>query len=171
MLIAKFLSNIILFPVYRIPWHLKPDRSQNFYNCDYGNEPPAGKVCNFEVNNFGSPCSQENDYNYHRQSPCVFLMLDKIPGWTPEYYNASELPEKMPQDLQNHIKEMENFKHQQLSTIWVSCDGENPADQENVGRIAYYPRRGFPGYFFPYQDQEGYLSPLVAVHFERPACM
>jgi sodium/potassium-transporting ATPase subunit beta len=56
----------------------------------------------------------------------------------------------------------------QLSTIWVSCEGENPADIENVGKIAYYPRRGFPGYYYPYENSEGYLSPLVAVHFERP---
>jgi sodium/potassium-transporting ATPase subunit beta len=116
-------------------------------------------------------------------------MLDKIPGWTPEYYNASELPGRMPQDLQNHIENLGRSKPQevgffqaiqypkitktfllQLKTIWVSCHGENPADVDNIGRISYYPRRGFPGYFFPYQNQEGYLSPLVALHFERPAC-
>lgn len=56
----------------------------------------------------------------------------------------------------------------QLNTIWVSCEGENPADLENVGPIKYYPRRGFPGYYYPYENSEGYLSPLVAVHFERP---
>ena len=56
----------------------------------------------------------------------------------------------------------------QLNTIWVSCEGENPADLENVGPIKYYPRRGFPGFYYPYENSEGYLSPLVAVHFERP---
>lgn len=55
-----------------------------------------------------------------------------------------------------------------LNTIWVSCEGENPADVENVGPIEYYPRRGFPGYYYPYENSEGYLSPLVAVHFARP---
>lgn len=57
---------------------------------------------------------------------------------------------------------------EQLNTVWVSCEGENPADIENVGPIKYYPRRGFPGYFYPFENSEGYLSPLVAVHFERP---
>lgn len=55
-----------------------------------------------------------------------------------------------------------------MNTIWVSCEGENPADLENIGPVKYFPRRGFPGYYFPYQNSEGYLSPLVAVHFERP---
>lgn len=50
----------------------------------------------------------------------------------------------------------------------MSCEGENPADLENVGPIKYYPRQGFPGYYYPYENSEGYLSPLVAVHFERP---
>lgn len=50
----------------------------------------------------------------------------------------------------------------------MSCEGENPADVENIGPIEYYPRRGFPGYYYPYENSEGYLSPLVAVHFARP---
>lgn len=57
----------------------------------------------------------------------------------------------------------------QLNTIWVSCEGENPADVENVGPIKYIPSsRGFPGYFYPYENSEGYLSPVIAIHFERP---
>lgn len=50
----------------------------------------------------------------------------------------------------------------------MSCEGENPADVENIGPIEYYPRQGFPGYYYPYENSEGYLSPLVAVHFTRP---
>lgn len=57
----------------------------------------------------------------------------------------------------------------ELNTVWVSCEGENPADVENIGPINYAPKRGFPSYFFPYQNTKGYLSPLVAILFERPA--
>ena len=57
----------------------------------------------------------------------------------------------------------------QLNTIWVSCHGEAPADREHIGEIKIYPLPGFPGYFYPYTNTEGYLSPLVAVHFRRPA--
>jgi sodium/potassium-transporting ATPase subunit beta len=56
-----------------------------------------------------------------------------------------------------------------MNTVWVSCEGENPADAENIGPIQYLPSRGFPGYFFPFTNKEGYLSPLVAVLFEKPA--
>lgn len=52
--------------------------------------------------------------------------------------------------------------------MWVNCEGENPADVENIGPINYYPLRGFPGYYFPFRNEEGYLSPLVAVNFEQP---
>lgn len=72
----------------------------------------------------------------------------------------------MPLDLREHITGLKNTRH--LDTIWVSCEGENPADQENIGPIEYIPRRGFPGYFYPFENSEGYLSPLVAIHFVRP---
>lgn len=53
--------------------------------------------------------------------------------------------------------------------MWVSCEGENPADVENIGSIQYFPMRGFPGYFFPYKNQDRYLSPVIAIWFENPA--
>lgn len=56
----------------------------------------------------------------------------------------------------------------QLNTVWVSCEGENPADVENIGSIKYIPHQGFPHYYFPYKNYEGYLSPFVAVHIEKP---
>lgn len=57
----------------------------------------------------------------------------------------------------------------QLNTIWLSCDGLYPADKEYIGPIKYYPFQGFPGYFYPYNGQDDYMSPLVAIHLERPA--
>lgn len=173
--------------MYKTPG-LTPGRGQNIYNCDYTQPPPPGQVCDVDIKNW-APCTQENNYNYHRSAPCIFLKLNKIYGWIPEYYNQTDqLPNGMPKDLQDHIKDIEKtqrpavriflwlflIKHLitcfsfQLNTIWVSCEGENPADIENVGPIKYYPRRGFPGYFYPFENSEGYLSPLVAVHFERP---
>jgi len=57
----------------------------------------------------------------------------------------------------------------QLNTVWVSCTGENPHDRENIGEINYYPKEhGFPGFYYPYENIPGYLSPVVAVHFVRP---
>jgi hypothetical protein len=46
----------------------------------------------------------------------------------------------------------------------VDCRGENPADEEGMGPIEYFPKsRGFPSYYFPFENQEAYESPLVAV--------
>jgi len=60
------------------------------------------------------------------------------------------------------------FEILQHEIIWVSCEGENPADIENLGPIQYYPTRGFPGYYFPFLNQKGYLPPILAINFERP---
>lgn len=58
---------------------------------------------------------------------------------------------------------------QEKQTVWVSCEGETPTDVEYLGPVKYYPNiQGFPGYYFPYVNSEGYLSPLVAVHFVQP---
>lgn len=74
----------------------------------------------------------------------------------------------MPKDLKDYIAAEKAKEPLSLNTIWVSCEGENPADQENIGPVHILPRRGFPGYYYPYEHSEGYLSPLVAVHFENP---
>lgn len=55
----------------------------------------------------------------------------------------------------------------QLDTVWVSCEGENPADKEFIGAVEYIPFQGFPGYFYPFLGVENYVSPLVAVHFKN----
>lgn len=156
--LTKFLA------VYKTPG-LTPGRGQNIYNCKYTSPPPPGQVCDVNIKDF-DVCTQENNYSYHKSSPCIFLKLNKIYGWIPEYYNQSVgLPDKMPSNLKEYIAKQDPIE---LNTIWVSCEGENPADVENIGPIEYYPRRGFPGYYYPYENSEGYLSPLVAVHFARP---
>ncbi|KAK2147833.1 hypothetical protein LSH36_532g04037 [Paralvinella palmiformis] len=43
-----------------------------------------------------------------------------------------------------------------------------PADHENIGNISYWPAEGWPGYFFPYLNQEGFRSPLVMIRFDNP---
>ncbi|XP_075212357.1 sodium/potassium-transporting ATPase subunit beta-2-like [Lycorma delicatula] len=145
-----------------------PGRGQNTFKCDYDRFPGPGQVCEIDAQGW-YPCVKENHYNYHQQGPCIFIKLNKIYGWRPEFYNdTNDLPEKMPQTLKNYIYEQANISLASLNTVWVSCEGENPADVEHIGSVKYEPRQGFPGYFFPYENSEGYLSPLVAVIFERP---
>ena len=52
--------------------------------------------------------------------------------------------------------------------VWISCEGENPADKDNIGEIEYMPYPGIPTYYFPYENQEGYLSPAIFAHFKNP---
>uniref|UniRef100_A0A1B6GZX5 Sodium/potassium-transporting ATPase subunit beta n=2 Tax=Cuerna arida TaxID=1464854 RepID=A0A1B6GZX5_9HEMI len=153
--------------VYRRPG-LTPGRGQNIYNCDYDRPPGRGQVCDVDVNNW-YPCTLENKFNYHTSSPCVFIKLNKIYGWQPDYYNdTSTLPNHMPDDLKSHIITQKSVNPLLLNTVWVTCEGEGSLDSENIGEIKYIPRQGFPGYFYPYVNTEGYLSPLVAIHFKRP---
>lgn len=133
--------------------------------CDYDNKPGEEEVCEVDVKNW-HPCTPENFYGYHKSSPCIFLKLNKIYGWVPEFYNDTEdLPAKMPVKLKEHVR---TSKTNELNTVWVSCEGENPADIENIGPVEYFPKWGFPGFYYPFTNTEGYLSPLVAVHFSAP---
>lgn len=70
----------------------------------------------------------------------------------------------MPLDLKTHIASLSPKARKQ---IWVSCKGETPFDNEAIGPIQY-PQRGFPSYFYPFRNTVDYLSPLVAIRFERP---
>lgn len=70
----------------------------------------------------------------------------------------------MPADLIAHIKTLKPIERKQ---IWISCQGEHPVDREILGPVSYI-KYGFPGYFYPYINTPGYLSPLVAVKFDRP---
>lgn len=52
--------------------------------------------------------------------------------------------------------------------VWLHCDGEDDPDKENIGPVSYTPWQGFPGYFFPYYNQIGYLQPIVMVQLQEP---
>lgn len=142
--------------------------SPNIYRgCNFLNPPGAGKTCGVDLEAF-SPCSRDNNFGYHKESPCVFLQLSQKPDWIPEFHNASSLPEEMPEFLKQDIKDYVNTNRKNWQMIWVSCEGKNPADVENIGPISYLPRRGFPGFFYPCTSEEKCTEPLIAVQFQRP---
>ena len=74
----------------------------------------------------------------------------------------------MPQDIKNIINDTSMPSKKKDGMIWFSCEGENPADRENIGPIKYYPDPGVPTYFYPYKNQDGYHSPAVFAHFTNP---
>ncbi|KAI4483547.1 hypothetical protein M0804_007807 [Polistes exclamans] len=144
-----------------------PNGGRNQQICSYTQLPKPGNVCAVNVNNWG-PCSPSQKYGFNKSAPCIFIKLNRIYGWVPEYYNdTKDLPSDMPINLVNHIKKTNSSW---LNTVWVSCKGEDPYDNETIGELEYYPQNhGFPGFYYPYENIQGYLSPLVAVHFLRPA--
>ena len=56
----------------------------------------------------------------------------------------------------------------QNNRVWLDCEGENPADKENLGPVVYHPTRGISANYFPFLNQQGYLSPAVFVEFTQP---
>lgn len=75
----------------------------------------------------------------------------------------------MPQSLKDTIG---NYSKEQLEanpTVWISCEGEYPADVENLGSkiqiVSEHGRPGFNGRFFPFSKQAGYVQPFIAVKF------
>ncbi|KAI5744088.1 hypothetical protein M8J77_025514 [Diaphorina citri] len=147
----------------------KPLRKNQDPSCDYGKRPAPGKVCSVDVNHNMGPCVADNSYGYPQSKPCVFIKLNKIYGWEPRYYeNIGELPPEMPESLKKHINDTALGDILKMQTVWVSCDGESPADREHIGPVEIYPQHGTPGYYYPYENKEGYLSPVLAVHFKNP---
>lgn len=146
---------------------LLPNGGRNQQICNYNKPLKPGNVCAVEVNKWG-PCSPSEQYGFNNSAPCIFIKLNRIYGWIPEYYNDTKnLPAEMPDNLVNYIQRVNSSW---LNTVWVSCKGENPHDNESIGELDYYPKNhGFPGYYYPYENIPGYLSPVVAVHFLRPA--
>lgn len=144
---------------------LLPDKGNNQQKCGYNMPPQKDKVCEVSLANMG-PCATEYKYQYHKAQPCVFIKLNKIFDWEPEFYNnKTDIPADMPHELKETIAQ--RMKHE-LFTIWVTCDGEAPADKDNIGPVKLYPQDGFPGYYYPYRNKRDYLSPLIAIHFLNP---
>lgn len=141
------------------------DSHPNQKNCDFDTLPNKEQVCKLDVEKFGE-CVRSSSYGYNNSAPCIFLKLNRIYDWVPEYYNdTSDLPSEMPKDLVDHIK---SLKAKERNQVWVSCKGEDGSDKENIGKVEYFPNRGFPSYFYPYVNTKNYVSPLVAVKFQRP---
>lgn len=104
-------------------------------------------------------CSKERNYGLNSQDPCVAVKLNRIFGWLP-------VPEA---NLSISVEPVEESNDRY---IYVRCAGENSADRDNIQELEYfstYPNTDVGGInfkYFPYRNQEGYLSPLVFVHFK-----
>lgn len=127
------------------------------------------KFYHFDKSQLGD-CTKEKGFGFAAGKPCILLKLNKIYGVTHDYFNnvtiaEEKLKEKdlpgLPEKLKAHIN-TEQYKNH----VWVDCHGENPMDEEELGKVKYFPEsRGFSSVFYPYENAPGYQSPLVAVQF------
>jgi len=147
--------------------------------CGFGKPAQDGKYCPFKIEELANcaPGRTAKKFGFEKKQPCVFLKLNKIYNWTPRVFNETDESQisdeyersqyrKMPDFLKSAIQETRDPNERNL--VWVSCEGESPADVENLGPVLYSPRRGFPAYYFPFNNVKGYQPPIVAVQFERP---
>jgi len=145
--------------------------------CSYENSVSADDTtaCDFDLTKLGS-CQPGSGFGYtgaEAGKPCVLIKLNKIFGWKPESFLDDSLPDDMPIKLQKKIKGLKGSS--EVNSIWITCNGENPADREYVGPIEYLtpglPTEEFgqiPNYYFPYFKQPNFESPFVFVRFPNP---
>jgi len=157
----------------------------NLQKCNY-NTPPlqpnqrcgvsGKKAIDFS---YDTPCTKAEFFGYFHGQPCLVVKLNKVFGWEPEpFYNITEVQQhpQMPDQLKGKI-EATWKKHcsqgdkadrcPQLRMVWLSCEGDTQADKEWLGEVHYKPWQGFPGYYYPYHNQDHYVSPLVWLQFRN----
>jgi sodium/potassium-transporting ATPase subunit beta len=106
-----------------------------------------------------SPCTKEKHYGLYSRNPCVVVKLNRIYGWLPKPAESTPVP----------LTDA-NVKGK---FVYIHCDGEYGTDRDNIKEVEYYsayPGKeigGIPFKYFPYLNQDNYLSPLVFVHFKN----
>lgn len=130
--------------------------------CDSKPAPP-GKICIFNIEKVTGEsahnCTRAEEFGYRYGAPCVAIKINKIYGWKPEPYNADNFPRDVPEEVR---------KDYQPDKVYITCEGENAADQENMGPVKFYPSNAVESFYFPYNNVPGYLPPFVFAHFEKP---
>ncbi|CAN7943367.1 unnamed protein product [Ixodes pacificus] len=129
--------------------------------CDFTHplDPDENKTCFFSLDPIANDCSAANNFGYDGGQPCILLKLNRTLGWVPEPYENGSFPAKLPKYIQDNYDPR---------YVYISCEGENAADKENVGPLVYYPNLGIPNYYFPFRNTPGYQSPFIFVRFPRP---
>lgn len=135
----------------------------NVVDCSWKHPPGKDQVCHFNTLQLGNYCIKENLFGYYRGSPCIIIKMNKILDWVPLPYNYTNLHADMHDDLKHLIAQSKPDE----PMVWISCEGETPADSEMLGPIQYIPSQGFPSYYFPYKGTSNYFPPFVFVRFLR----
>jgi len=164
-------------------------------SCDFEKQAKKeNEFCEFNIewlSNSGHDikCISAEHYGYYFGKPCILVKMNLVYDWMPVPYSIEEVRNHttMPKVLKSDIEKIYADKCTKngtvlpwknslgepkpcpyLNMVWLNCDGQDDPDKENIGEVTYTPFRGFPGYFFPYRNQIGFLSPLVMVQLTNP---
>jgi sodium/potassium-transporting ATPase subunit beta len=133
-------------------------------NCDNNKTVGEGEFCRFDIRKIDNNCTKGLDFGYKRGDPCVLIKLNRIYNWKPTSYELSDLEKDS--SIPDSVRD--GYKKNRSDIVYVTCEGENAADKENIGPLDYYPQPGIEFKYFPFTNQPGYLSPFVFVHFSKP---
>ena len=151
-----YLDNITEF--------LKPYKDETYQTiCNWNCYPPLGYICAFDIQKF-KHCNEETDFGFAEGRPCIFVKLNRIFDWVPVVYKSvDEFPNSMPKELIERILIEIEEDPKAINQVWVSCE-----ILLGPGIIKYDSDiSGFPSYYYPFTNQKGYLSPLIAFYIEN----
>ncbi|GIY56062.1 hypothetical protein CEXT_768131 [Caerostris extrusa] len=130
---------------------------KNVQTCTKEQTASKERVCNFPLlEGKTEPCSIARQFGFPEGKPCILVKLNRIFDWIPVSYDSE------PADLTPLLKE--EFDKDK---VYITCTGENSADKDNIGEVEYRPSQGIPFMYFPFTNQEGYMSPFVFVQFSH----
>jgi len=169
---GKYKDNLLqhLSPYYELE-EKRRSYGDHIQQCDYDSRRQSlyGPICSHNLDSLmQGNCTEENDFGYSSGKPCVLVKLNKIIGWYPEPMDPDEsswYPERFRDAMLNNL---ENNEDNHNDRVWIACHGKHAADIENIGPINYYPGMGMPTAWFPYLNQEDYLSPLMFIELTNP---
>jgi len=154
--------------------------SNNGKICTFENDERANanEYCTNDMTNMNPKCSESNGYGYFEGKPCVLIKLNKIYEFVPHPMSLENLKNStagVPQELIDFVASISKspVDARKLDSTWITCEGENPGDKENIGDLKYFAPglndfHGIPNYYFPYMNQKGYQTPFVFVKFLNP---
>jgi sodium/potassium-transporting ATPase subunit beta len=167
-----------------------PDGTPGVKDCNYSGEVATEtEAC--RVNPALTYCTHQNMFGYKEGGkPCVLIKLNKIFNWKPQPFGmkdgkydagtletdlsnkvkTDDMPDSLKSFILNEVQKAPGNEVNILNTVWISCLGESIGDKENLpeGHITYEPKRGIPGYYYPYTNQKNYKSPYIMVNFDIP---
>ncbi|CAF0806515.1 unnamed protein product [Adineta ricciae] len=124
-------------------------------------------VRTFRINNPGE-CTVNRNFGYTTGQPCVLIKMNKIVEFVPEPLDAKADKSELPDRCQ-----------QRNDAVAIACQGEYPADIDNIGQIRYYSEDNvldtcgsLKKSWFPYNGKQNrkdiYQAPYVWAQFLNP---